>query len=112
MIVPSPLLLGLVLVVCVPLTVTGALAPDLAFPAALAIAAFAMIAVLDGVLSRGSLGRVRAELPAIVRMTKDRAAVIDISLWMDTRWPAYLRIGLPLPRELESEHADLHVRLS
>jgi len=111
MIVPRTRLLFWVAVGVVPFATLATALPALRLPALLALAAFALLAVVDAVLAQTRLDGIGVEFPEVVRLTKDREGTIDLRVRNDTRTPRDLRLGLAFPREIESPQADLWTRL-
>ena len=106
MIVPQSRLLLWVGAVVVPFAAVAALVPDAAVPAGLLIAAVMLLAFLDAALAQGGLDGISVELPAVVRLSKDRAGEIEVQIRNEKQRAKQLRIGLPLPRELQSPEED------
>src|SRR5436305_13570796 len=80
MIVPQSRLLLWVGAVVVPFAAVMALVPDAAVPAGLLIAAVVLLAFLDAALAQSSLDGISVELPAVVRLSKDRAGEIEVQI--------------------------------
>src|SRR6266542_3881122 len=107
MIVPQSRLLLWVAVVILPFAVVAAVVPEAAVLAGLVIAAVVVLALLDAALAQGGLEGISIELPAIVRLSKDREGVIDVHIKNEKQQAKRLRLGLPLPREIASADEDL-----
>src|SRR6266446_7696939 len=75
--------------------------------AGLIIAAVVILALLDAVLAQGCLEGISIELPAVVRLSKDRAGAIEVHIKNEKQQSKRLRLGLPLPREIASPDEDL-----
>jgi uncharacterized protein (DUF58 family) len=112
MIVPQTRLLLWVGGVAVPAATLGALAPE-ALPTALALVGLLLaVAVLDGVLAFGRMDGLALELAEVVRWSKDREAQLELRVRNEhPKRSRQLRLGLPLPREIESPQEDLTVTL-
>ena len=107
MIVPQSRLLLWVAVVVLPFAVVAVVAPEASLLAGMCIVAVGALALLDAVLAQGSLEGIHAELPPVVRLSKDRPGVIDVQIRNERQQSKRLRLGLPLPRELHSPDEDL-----
>lgn len=108
MIVPSNRLL-LWTAVLVPATLLTALAPEADLLPILLFGGLFGIAFIDalvGVLERPG---VRITLPEVVRMSRNRPALIPVLLHKESKDPVSIKIGLPLPGSIRSdrEHMDI-----
>ena len=111
MIVPQSRLLLWTGVVGLPFAAVAALVPEAAVLAGLFIALVAVAALLDAALAQGSLDGIRVELPAVVRLSKDRPGAIEVQITNERQRAKRLRLGLPLPREIHSPDEDLWTML-
>ncbi len=109
---PSPLMLWTMALVGLPALAVRALMPELAAAAIAVLLFLTLWAVLDGLISRGSLRNIRAELPDVVRLTKCREGLIDIVLANPSNRARRIRVALSLPREIESPFESLRTTLS
>jgi len=107
MIVPQSRLLLWVSVGVLPFAAIAALVPEAAVLSGLFIAAVVVLAMLDAALAQGSLDGIRIELPAVVRMSKDRQGAIEVRIQNEKQQAKRLRLGLPLPREIDSPDEDV-----
>src|SRR5437667_124027 len=107
MILPQTRLLVWVSAVVLPFAAIAAVVPEAAVLAGLIIAAVVILALLDAVLGQGCLEGISIELPAIVRLSKDREGAIDVHIKNEQQQAKRLRLGLPLPREIASPDEDL-----
>ena len=107
MIVPQSRLMLWVSVVVLPFAAIAAVVPEAAVLSGLFIAALAVLALLDAALAQGSLEGISLELPAVVRLSKDRAGAIEVQIKNEKQQAKRLRLGLPLPREIASPDTDL-----
>jgi uncharacterized protein (DUF58 family) len=111
MIVPSSRLLFWVAVLVVPFaTVAGVVADSALLPAGI-VALFFVLASLDAAAGLGVLEGIAVELPRIVRLSKDRAGALELLVRNERQIEKDVRFGLPLPREIVSEHDDLTAHL-
>ena len=111
MIVPSSRLLWWVAVGVLPFATVAALVPEGAVLALAIILGVACLAALDAVLGQSSLTGIDVELPPVVRLSKDRAGMIDLCLRNERQAGRRLRLGLPLPAEFRPDEEDLWTTL-
>lgn len=97
--------------VTMPCALAAAAEPGLAGPAGALVGVFLLLAVADALLARGRLDGIRATLPEVVRLTRDRQGEIDLTLDNDGGGARRLRLALPLPAELESPYQELAAAL-
>src|SRR6266566_4736582 len=107
MIVPQTRLLLWAGVVVLPFSALAALVPEAAVLAGLLIVAVLALALLDAALAQSTLDGISIELPAVVRLSKDRAGAIEVRIKNETQRARRLRLGLALPRELHSPEEDV-----
>jgi uncharacterized protein (DUF58 family) len=106
MIVPSNRLLLLTGVLISPLALLPVY-PRISLVAALGTGAFALLAIFDIASGRRRLGAFRVELPAVVRLARDRSGEIAVKIYREHGRLTRLRIGLPMPQGLKSPTSDL-----
>ena len=111
MIVPRTRLLLWVSMIVLPFAALGATVPGALVISAVFISGLLAAAVVDALLARGQLAGIRIALPAMVRLQKDRAGVLDIRIHNDSLEPRLLRIGLAFPREIATESDDRTAQL-
>src|SRR6185503_2889284 len=70
-----------------------------------------VLALLDAALAQGSLDGISVELPAVVRLSKDRQGSIEVRIKNEKQQAKQLRLGLPLPREIDSTDEDVWIVL-
>ena len=87
----------------------GALVPGVGPVLVLCVAGFVALVAIDALVARGRAGAVHADLPEIIRMTKEREGEIDVFLHNEKRQQRRVRIGLALPPEFESPQETLTV---
>ncbi|MBM3876687.1 MAG: DUF58 domain-containing protein [Verrucomicrobia bacterium] len=107
MLVPRTRLLFSTAAVLVPFGGIAALMPDAAVVSFLLMGLFVVLALMDGVLAFGSLDGISVELPKVTRLSKDRAANLDVLIKNERPRSRELRVGLPLPREIPSSQEDI-----
>jgi uncharacterized protein (DUF58 family) len=111
MIVPRNRLLFWFAVVAVPFALLAAVEP-VAVPISVAcIVALVAIALADALGARASLAGLSVELPAVVRMSKDREAKLEVRIRNERQKEKLLRLALGLPREIQSPDDSLQVLL-
>ena len=109
--VPETRLLFWFAVVALPFSVLGAMYPEAAPFAVVLIAGLVVLALVDAAVSFGRLDGISVCLPEVLRLSKDRAGSIEVTLKNKLKRPLRLRLGLALPRELASPHEDAMVLL-
>src|SRR5437879_6598846 len=111
MIVPRNRLLLWVAVVVLPFALLAALEPAATMLSLLAMVALAALALVDAVGARGRLAGISIQLPEIARMSKDRPAKLEVRIQNEGQLAKTVRLGLPLPPEIESAQEDAQVTL-
>jgi uncharacterized protein (DUF58 family) len=111
MIVPRNRLLMWVAAVALPFSVLGATGPAAALVAVAAVAGLVVVVAADAVGARGRLAGMGVELPAVARMSKDREAGLEVRVRNERQKAGRLRVGLALPREIESAQEEVEVAL-
>jgi uncharacterized protein (DUF58 family) len=111
MIVPTSRLLFWVAVVVLPFSVVGALLPSLLLVSVLLISLVLLLALVDAALAIDHLKGIELKLPQVVRLSKDRSGTIELRIKNEQQKGRALRLGLALPREIESPGEDLRVAL-
>lgn len=107
MIVPRSRLLFWVVLIVLPFATIIGVAPTSAPLALLVIALFLVMALFDAVFSYGILDRIKIELPKIIRLSKDRAGLIELKINNERQKQKELRLALALPAEFHSPQEDL-----
>ncbi len=102
--VPASKLLRWVCLIVLPCLAFIGLIPSVAVFSAVMICTFAMLILLDATLAFSSLDDIDAEFPAVQRLTKDQNGQLELHLQNNSTKAKRLRIGLPFPREIESEN--------
>jgi uncharacterized protein (DUF58 family) len=87
----------------------GALVPGAAQAVWIVVGVFGVVVVGDALLARGSLKGYTAELPGLVRMTKEREGLVDVTIRNEFLRGKPVRIGLALPAEFESPRDTMTV---
>jgi uncharacterized protein (DUF58 family) len=111
MIAPKTRLLLWTALVLVPAATFAGVFPAAAFPFALGLAAFVIVAALDAIGSKKRLEGLLVFLPDVVRLTKGRPGPIEVRFENASRRAMRLRFGLPLPREITSSQAEVFLTL-
>lgn len=109
---PTPKMLFWIAVLVVPLAGVGGMLPGAgALPLAI-VAAFVLVAAADAFLSRTAAAGISFRGPDVVRLWKNRAGAIDLSVRLAPgAGRAPLRVALPLPDELRSDQEEMLVAL-
>src|SRR5450432_3275471 len=107
MIVPRNRLLFWVAIVVLPFSVLGAFGPALAAVALTAVGALAVVLLVDALGAQRQLTGLGVELPAIVRMSKDREAKLEMRIRNDRQIARRIRVALALPGQIVAEHEEM-----
>jgi uncharacterized protein (DUF58 family) len=97
--------------VVLPFSLVAALVPSAAIFSIAAIGLLGALVVADAFGARASLGGISVELPEVARMSRDREAKIELRIRNQQQQAKTVRLGLALPRELESPYDDAFVAL-
>src|SRR5690242_4582114 len=100
MIVPRDRLLFWIMVLVLPFAALGMAVPAAGALSLAMIAGLAILAVVDAMLAVDRLNGVSVELPALVRLTKDREGVLEVHIKNENQRAMPLRFGLAFPREV------------
>ncbi len=111
MIVPRTRLLFWVAMVVLPFSLLGAVEPAAVLLSFTILGGFTLLALVDALGARRRLAGVGVEVPSVVRMSKDRAARLDVRIRNQRQQPQTLRLALALPRELASPQPETEVAL-
>ncbi|HEX3988080.1 MAG TPA: DUF58 domain-containing protein, partial [Verrucomicrobiae bacterium] len=111
MIVPSGKLLTWAAIIVLPAAAIAGTLPAFSATMLAAIALFLAITVLDAVLGLGALEGIAVQLPAVVRLHKDREGPIEIQIQNERQKEKRIRLGLALPREFSAKQEELAVLL-
>src|SRR5579862_4600521 len=111
MIVPRSRLLFWVALLVIPCGLLAATAPGVSAFCLVAIAVFAVLCSADAVRGRRSLETLSVQLPAVVRMSKDRRTNLEIRVRNQKPASKTLRFVLVLPKEIVSEPEEINVNL-
>ena len=111
MIVPRSRLLFWVAAVILPFSLLAAVVPASAAISLCIIGIFLLLAITDAVGGRQSVVNISVELPAIVRMSKDRGAKVELRILNPDQRPKTLRIALPWPREIKADDEEISADL-
>ncbi|MBI5091030.1 MAG: DUF58 domain-containing protein [Candidatus Hydrogenedentes bacterium] len=111
MIAPRSRLLFWTGMVLLPAGFLAAAVPPFTALCALAAAAFLVIAALDATASARILNGIRVETPPVIRLTKGRQGLINITIHNDSETARALRLGLALPVEMSSANEYLDTML-
>ncbi len=111
MIAPTSRLLFWVAVVILPFAALGGVYPEAVVISLVIIAGMVALALTDATLALGRLDGLALELPDVLRVSKDRSAVITVRVRNSSQKPARLRLGLGLPPELGPDNEDVQLSL-
>jgi uncharacterized protein (DUF58 family) len=111
MIVPRNRLLVWVAMVVLPFALLGAVVPTALSVALLAIVLFLLLALIDATLAHRSLTGITVELPAISRLSREREGKVEVRIRNEPQRAREVRLGLPLPPEIESAQTDCFISL-
>jgi uncharacterized protein (DUF58 family) len=89
----------------------AALVPGAGILSIAVIVLLAMFAIVDALCAGKGLKHITVELPEIARMSKDREAKLELRIRNPQQQPRTLRLGLALPREVQSAYDDAFVEL-
>ena len=112
MIVPSNRLLFWVAMVILPFILLAALVPPAASLSIVIMALFTLAVLTDAATVGRSLRGISITPAPIARMSKDREGKIELRIRNERQTPKTIRLGLPLPGEIESEHHDIRFELA
>jgi uncharacterized protein (DUF58 family) len=76
-----------------------------------AIGVLALVAIADALAAGRGLAGIRVELPAVVRMSKDREGKLEVRIRNPLRRPCLIRLALGLPPEISALVEELDVAL-
>ncbi len=111
MLTPKSRLIWGTLLFVVPFAAIAGLLPEAAPYAILLIGAFVVWALLDAVLAFSSVRGVQVKCAETLRLSKDRPAEIELQCQNDSADSRVLRLGIALPREIETEQDELFVEI-
>ncbi|HXA45554.1 MAG TPA: DUF58 domain-containing protein [Candidatus Angelobacter sp.] len=103
MIVPGTRLLFWTAAIVLPFALLAAVAPGSTAVALIIIGGFTLLTAVDAAGGRKNLVGIGVELPPIVRMSKGRAAKIELRIHNERQQRQQLRVALAWPREIKAE---------
>src|ERR1700743_3628766 len=101
MIVTRSRLLFWVSVIILPFALLCAVVPGAVAVSLVLIFGFFVMAIVDAFGARKNLAGIDVELPAVVRMSKDRETKFEIRIRNLRQLQRQLRLGIALPREIK-----------
>jgi uncharacterized protein (DUF58 family) len=107
MLVPRSRLIWWVVLLAAPFATVAGVLPGAAPLAALLICALLAAVLLDALLAFRAVHGFQVECAGTVRLSKDRTGEIELHFRNDAPAGRVLRLGLPLPRDIESPQEDL-----
>src|SRR5438105_2437174 len=111
MLVPRNKLLVWASLVILPFSLLAALEPAAAPISFAAIGVFLILILVDASGTRRSLAGISVQLPAVARMSRDRPSKLELRVRNEPQTPRLLRLGLPLPQEIEADQIDARLEL-
>jgi uncharacterized protein (DUF58 family) len=99
-----------VAVIVLPATLLTAV-PAATVGALLLLGAFCLVAVADALSGQRSLDGIKAELPAVVRGSKDRELWLELRIFNPRRKQRRLRVALAWPREIRATDDEIDAML-
>ena len=111
MIVPRTRLVIATGAVLLPAGIMIAWKPEFTVQAAALVAGLLLLTALDSLVSSGRLRGLGVEMPDVVRLTVDREARLPIQISKPQEMDVSLRVGLSLPRTIDSAHRELWIPL-
>jgi uncharacterized protein (DUF58 family) len=107
--VPRTRLLMWTALLVAPLAALAGLWPASLPPALLLIGLLVVLVLFDAACAPGRLDHLSVEADPVTRLSKDRPGHLALYFNNDTARDREIRIGLPLPREVESDREELRV---
>lgn len=111
MMIPSSRLLFWVAAIVLPFATLAAVVPSSLAVCLVFIMGFALVVVLDAVGAVRNLTGIKVELPALVRMSKDRPAAVELKIRKQTPAAKLVRVALDWPAEIQPAHDEMDVML-
>jgi uncharacterized protein (DUF58 family) len=111
MIVPRTRLLFWIAAVVLPFGLLAGVEPAAAGVSVFFIAGLFLVVIVDAFGARKSLDGISVELPDVARMSKDRAAKLELRIRNQRQHRRALRLALGLPREIEPDPEEMDVLL-
>lgn len=112
MLVPRSSLLWWCLALIVPFATLAGIAPESAPAALILIAVMVVAALFDAAFAFKSLDGLSVEGAQTVRLSKDRAGEIELLFENAAEENRVLKIGLPLPREMDSAQEEMRIEVA
>jgi uncharacterized protein (DUF58 family) len=103
--IPSSRMIWVVAVVGFPAAIVAALSPSARMAAGVCLVVVGAVILMDAVRRERALLGIRVELPALVRMFKDRTAEIRVRVSNSTR----IRVGVVVPEGISAEFEETDV---
>jgi uncharacterized protein (DUF58 family) len=111
MLAPRSRLIWWALLLLVPFATVAGLIAEAAPFAVLLIGVFVVVALLDAALAFRSVHGLKIKCADTVRLSKDRESEIELQCTNESPRNRLLRMGVSLPREIESEQEELLVEV-
>ena len=111
MMVPSSRLLFWVAAIVLPFATLAAVAPASLALCLVLIVGFLLVVVVDAAGAARNLTGIKVELPPLVRMSKDRAAAVQLQVRKQAAGARVVRVALDWPAEIKPTHDEMDVTL-
>jgi uncharacterized protein (DUF58 family) len=111
MIVPRTRLLFLTGLIVLPCALLAGVAANMAMAAFALMGVLFLFALVDAIVARKNMAGISAELPPVVRMSKDREGNLKLRIRNEKQRERRMRIGLPWPREIQAATNELDALL-
>ena len=111
MMVPSSRLLFWVAAIVLPFATLAAVAPASLALCLVLIVGFLLVVVVDAAGAARNLTGIKVELPPLVRMSKDRAAAVQLQVRKQAAGARVVRVALDWPAEIKPAHDEMDVTL-
>src|SRR5262245_48509010 len=111
MIVPRSRLLFWVAAVAAPAALVASLVPGAIVVCLLVISGLMAVVTTDAIIAPKRLAGIAIELPAVVRLSKDREGRFDVRIRSDRSHKQPLRLALDMPAEIPAPTEEMDVLL-
>ncbi len=111
MIVPRSRLLFWTALIVLPFAFLATVSPSAATVSLIFIGGLFLVALGDAILARKNLAGINLQMPPVTRMSKDREGKLELRIQNQQQHKRLLRMGLPWPREIETESGEVETIL-
>ena len=91
----------------VPSATVAVMSPEAALIGWAGVAVFAFVAIVDALMGAQALDGLTVEAEPIIRVSKDREATVSLTINNPAQKSRGLRLGLPWPRDIDTEEDEL-----